>query len=146
MKNETIRYFPFAEGVPYFIRNGRYIIPRLDADNWKRAFAGKAAVLSLDGGFIENIFALSFFEALSHMCPAQKLEWCGNPFYKEACEFQGLAKPTDRISSDDLRRYPVCLLRWERPPPADPVPYSARGAHQIFLLFSLIIDKRFLPL
>lgn len=110
MANETIRYFPFAEGLPYFIRNGRSVIPRMDADNWRKAFVGKTAVLSLEGGFIENIFTLSFFEALSQIIPGQKMEWCGDPFYKEACELQGLAKPTERISTEDLRRYPVPLF------------------------------------
>ena len=110
MHNETIRYFPFAEGVPYHILNGRYIIPKMDAQNWHRIFENKTPVLCLNGGFIENLFALSYFEVLNYFYPGKKLEWCGNPVYKKMNELQGLATSTNRISYEDLVGYPVPMF------------------------------------
>lgn len=110
MRTEVIRYFPFSEGLPYHLKNGKYIIPKMDLDNWYKAFEKKIAVLCLGGGFIENLFALSFFEVINYYFPGKKMEWCGNLLYKDLNKFQGLAKESTRINSDDLIHYPVPLF------------------------------------
>jgi hypothetical protein len=103
----NIKYFPFAEGVPYKVKNKHYILPEMDVENWKRIFSDKTPVLVLNGGFIENLFSLSFFEVMNYLYPLKEMEWCGDNRFVELVKYQGLAKVTNRISLDRLIGYPV---------------------------------------
>jgi hypothetical protein len=101
------KIFPFAEGVPYTLGNSKFIIPELNSDRWHYLFRDRISSLCLQGGFIENLFSLSYFEALNTIYSRHKMEWCGNSLFKKLNDLQGLAKSSKRISSSVLYQYPV---------------------------------------
>jgi hypothetical protein len=103
----NIKYFPFAEGIPYKVKNKHYILPEIDTRNWSRIFSDRIATLVLNGGFIENLFSLSFFEVMNYLYPNKKMEWCGDNRFSDLVRYQSLAKVTNRISPDKLIGYPV---------------------------------------
>jgi len=106
----NIKYFPFAEGVPYKVKNRHYILPEMDTGNWNRIFSDKIPTLVLNGGFIENLFSLSFFEVMNYLYPLKKMEWCGDNRFAELVKYQGLAEVTNRISPDKIVGYPVPIF------------------------------------
>jgi len=104
---QSTKIFPFAEGVPYTLGNHKFIIPEMNSDRWNHLFRDKTGVLCLNGGFIENLFSLSYFEALNTIYSRYPMEWCGNSLFKKLNDIQGLAKPTKRISASVLHQYTV---------------------------------------
>lgn len=109
LKDEII-YFPFASEVPFHLRGRNYIIPKMDADNWNKIFKDKRIVLCLDGGFIENLFTLSYFEVLRYFIKDPKLEWCGSEFYGDISRIYGSSISDFKISKDILKKYPTPIF------------------------------------
>ncbi len=107
----TKRYFPFAKGIPYEMKNGIYIEPRLDFNNWHQAFENKKAIIICHKGFLENLFTTSVLEAVKSINPSQAVEWMVNPFFKRVWSLNGLGKESDHVIDEELlTKYPVPLF------------------------------------
>jgi len=109
--NENTHFFPFAKGIPYKVKNGMYVAPRLDFQYWKEAFENKKAVIICNNGFLENLIATTIAESLREIRPNQEIEWMVNPFYKKLWSINGLGKESAfYIDAEKLKKYPVPLF------------------------------------
>src|SRR3990167_86537 len=105
------KYFPFAPGVPWKIKNGKYIVPALSMDAWHRALHGKEIVVVAYGGFIESFVSLCFLEIVNYLSPGKKLFWLGNNRFASLVEVNGLAQICESdVSKETFANYPVPLF------------------------------------
>jgi hypothetical protein len=74
------KFFPFSPGIPWNIRNGKYIVPEIDREVWDLVLKDKDIVVTCFGGVLESFFSLAYLEFLSEIYPDKKLNWLG---YKE---------------------------------------------------------------
>jgi len=106
----STRYFPFSPGVPWQIKNGKYVIPELPVSCFVDILQGRDAVVSGFGGLAESFYSLSILEAINRETPGSKLFWCGDEVYHYLIELNGLAKPFDQITQSDLDRFPTPIF------------------------------------
>jgi len=106
----STKYFPFAPGIPYQIKNGRYVLPRMDSDYWFKATKAEEIVVSAYGGFFESLFSLSIFELLNKLLPGKKLYWSGNKVFNQLVYLNGLGTVRTFIEPDKLIKYPVPIF------------------------------------
>lgn len=110
MKDQII-YFPFAPGLPYKVRRGRYIIPKIDADSWNRIFHNRQVIILSHGGFFETLFSFSMVEAISQLKIKQKIKWFGNDSFDQIRQINGLAKKSDlEIEPEVFSKFPVPIF------------------------------------
>lgn len=105
------KLFPFSPGIPWTVKNNKYILPSVDAKIWQRALGGKDFVISCYGGFLESFFSLSYCEAIAATDPFREIMWMGNPTFEPLVSMQGIAKvaPFD-LGVDVLEKYPVPIF------------------------------------
>jgi len=107
-KRVSIKYFPFAPGIPWKLYRGKYVIPEIVKESWDLATADRDAVILAHGGLLESFFSLSMAEALNKIEPNKRLLWAGNEAFKAIPTMNGLAK---LMSIPDIReKYPVPLF------------------------------------
>jgi hypothetical protein len=110
-KNTSIQYFPFAPEIPWHIKNGRYIIPKLDVNSWNKAVLDRNIVVVGFGGLFESFFSLSILEALNIRVPKKKLFWCGDPRFNYLVQANGLASLYyGPINEDTIAEYTTPLF------------------------------------
>lgn len=107
----SIKHFPFSPGIPWTMRNGRYVEPRLDPDLWSRAMANKSVITVIAyNGLIESFFSLSILEAFSSNY-YRKLFWLGDKRFEELVNYHQLAKISESsLVRRNLARFPVPLF------------------------------------
>lgn len=110
MRSKKTLFFPFSPGVPWKIKNGKYVIPELPVSCFVDILKTRDAVLSAFGGFAESFYSLSILEAINYTAPGTKLFWCGDSKYHHLLEVNGLAKPFSGITQFDLDRFPVPIF------------------------------------
>jgi len=105
------KLFPFSPGIPWTVKNNKYILPNVDAKIWQRALGGKDFIISCYGGFLESFFSLSYCEAIAATDPFREIMWMGNPTFEPLVSMQGIAKvaPFD-LGSDIVDKYPVPIF------------------------------------
>lgn len=109
--NETIRYFPFSPGIPWKVKNGRYVVPHLSSDAWVRATKSRDIILLANGGLVESFVSLSLFEILNYASTTSKLMWAGNRQFESLVRLNGLASVCPiSFSNDIIQKYPVPLF------------------------------------
>jgi len=106
----NIKYFPFAPGLPYQIKNGKYIIPQMDNNHWFKAVAGEEVVVTAYGGLFESLFSLSIFELINKRLPGKKMYWSGNEEFNQLSYLNGLGQARHFIDQDKLVKYPVPIF------------------------------------
>ena len=92
MKSNKIIYFPFAPGVPWQLKNNRYIIPTMVGTVWERIISDKNLTMIGFGGLFESYFALSILEFLNISNPSASLYWIGDKRFNYMVHRNGLAK------------------------------------------------------
>ena len=107
----NIKYFPFSPGIAWKVKNGKYIIPKLDQISWNRALENREVVLVCHGGLFESFFSLSILEALNSIRPDKKLYWCGDSRFDLIYSLNNLAKKSlINIDEETLENYPTPLF------------------------------------
>lgn len=107
-----IRYFPFAPGVPWKLRGGRYVVPEINAYAWNHALKDRDVVVALGhGGLFEAFASLSIMETVNCLSPGKTIYWAGNPKFNQLVRLNGLARlaPFD-LPQELLDNYPVPLF------------------------------------
>jgi len=107
MKSSSVRYFPFSPGIPWQVKNGKYVQPEVSGAVLRSLLKDKEIVVSAFGGLLESFFSLSILEIVNYMLPGSDLLWCGNSEYYSLVKQNGLAKTFDRIDQSVLDRFPV---------------------------------------
>lgn len=107
---QSIKYFPFAPGIPWKVKNGKYVVPELPSEAWRHALHGRDAVVVAYGGLIESFVSLSYLEILNYTMPSVKLHWCGNLKFKPLISINGLGSFEETNIKDIVSNYPVPLF------------------------------------
>lgn len=111
MKSYSVRYFPFSAGIPWSIRNGLYVEPKISSDTWHSVLADKQPVVVAYGGLFESFWSLSICEAFNIIEPHRRLFWAGNDQFEPLLALNGLAKPfPEHMDPGILLRFPVPLF------------------------------------
>lgn len=110
MSKKCLKFFPFSIGIPWELKNGRYIVPKLSNNILYSALKDKDIVVSAFGGFLESFFSMTILEKMNYMMPSANLFWCGNKEYYDLIDTNGLAKSFDSITVEDLGRFPTPIF------------------------------------
>ena len=105
---DSVKYFPFAPGIPWKIKGGRYVVPQIDQQVWNSVLANKDLVVMAYGGLLESFCSLAIVEALTQIEPSKPLFWTGNEPFRSLVQSQGLAR--NRNIEDLSENYPVPLF------------------------------------
>lgn len=109
MSKKTL-FFPFSPGVPWQIKNGKYVIPELPVSCFSDILESRDAIVSGFGGLAESFYSLAILETINRIAPGSKLFWCGDEKYHHLVELNGLAKTFDKVSQSDLDRFPTPIF------------------------------------
>ena len=110
-KKYRARFFPFSPGIPWKVKNGKYIIPEIDFETWHKVLDGREIIIVAFGGLLESFFSLCAAEALVSFDSSHKIYWLGNPEYSFFVRAQGLCKISSvKLTQEMLRQYPVPLF------------------------------------
>ena len=101
------KYFPFSPGVPWTIKNSKYILPQMTESIFYNKLKGKDIIVACFGGLIESYLSLTILETINYMMPGNKLFWCGNGEFHSLIKRNGLAKFFSGINSETLDRFPT---------------------------------------
>lgn len=108
MKSWTeTRIFPFCPGVTWKLLNGRYILPKINANAWSEIVRNKTAVVCAFSGLIESLFSFSILELLNQTYPSMPLYWAGDPKYRCLLEMNSLGRFYPDITQATLDRFPL---------------------------------------
>ncbi len=105
-----IRYFPFSPGIGWKIKNGKYIIPEINLDVWKKIVHGKKITVVAHGGLLESYFSLCYLEILNYLVPSNKIHWCGNIFFNPLVHLNGIATVNINCPQSILSKYPTPIF------------------------------------
>lgn len=105
------RYFPFAPGIPWAVRAGRWVEPTLQHDVWHGVLDGRDAVVVCHGGLIESYFSLTYLEMLNCLAPDKKIYWSGDKQFNRLIWMNGLGNmnPTE-FTKKMVSSYPLPLF------------------------------------
>lgn len=106
----STRYFPFSPGIGWKIKSGKYVVPEVHLDVWKKIIKNKSITVVCYGGLFESYLSLSYLEMLNYITPKNKLFWCGNDEFSSLVSLNGLAQLTDNCPPHSLRNYPVPIF------------------------------------
>lgn len=102
------KIFPFAPGIVWELKNGKYIIPNIDKNTWSTALKDRDLVVLCYGGLIESFFSLSVVEALLRLESSKKVFWAGDKRFYDLVKFYG---KTEITSCENIsHKYPVPLF------------------------------------
>jgi hypothetical protein len=104
------RYFPFSPGIPWPIKNSKYVIPNVNADILYNVVKDKRATVSAFGGLLESYYSLSILEMINYYIPGTDMFWSGNEEYKTLMMLNGLGKYSKEVNEKLLQRFPVPLF------------------------------------
>jgi len=106
----SIKYFPFAPGIPWEIKYGKYISPKVSGSIIRSLLSDKDIVVVAYGGLLESFFSLSILETMNYMLPGNNLFWCGNSEFYPLVKYNGLAKTTSIMDQKTLRCFPTPIF------------------------------------
>lgn len=117
MTNRTKKYdynrytkvlLPFSPGIPWTIKNKKYIVPEINSKIWNRVFEGYDFIITCYGGLLESFFSLSFVEAISKIEPYRNITWMGKKEFEPIVQANSLCKINKfNLGSDVLKDYPA---------------------------------------
>lgn len=110
MKDFSIKYFPWAAGLPWKVKRGKYVLPEIPVTLLHSILTEKQLVVCAFGGFLESFYSLSVLEALNVEFPSHKLYWSGNDSYHTLLGANGLALPFAEIDQKDINRFPTPIF------------------------------------
>ena len=61
----STKYFPFSPGIPWKIKNNKYVVPEITTDTWKDTLKDRDIVILSHGGLLESFFSLYFVAAIN---------------------------------------------------------------------------------
>jgi hypothetical protein len=104
--------FPFAPGIVWKLKHGKYVLPELTLASWKTALTKKQATIVLppDAGLLEAFYSFSLLEALNQVEPQVQLSWAGPNRYHSLVQVNGLAQPINPLNQSLLRQFPTPLF------------------------------------
>jgi hypothetical protein len=105
-----IKYFPFSPGIGWKIKNGKYVVPEINLDVWKKIVDDKKITIVAYGGFLESYFSLCYLEILNYLIPNNKIQWCGNTFFNTLVHLNGIATININCPQSLLSRYPTPIF------------------------------------
>ena len=103
-----IKYFPFAPGIPWRLKNG-YIVPKIDGNVWEYALDKRDIVVVCFGGLFESFLSLSYLEVFNFYYPNKKLFWAGYSKYYSLVKWNGLASTID-LDDKIGDKYPIPIF------------------------------------
>ncbi len=106
----STKFFPWSPGIPWRIKNGKYVLPELPATAFHSALKGKDIVVCSFGGFLEAFYSMSILEILNYEMPGAKIKWCGDKEYHSLIKANGIAKTVGLISKADVERFPTPIF------------------------------------
>lgn len=108
----STKFFPFSPGIPWTIKNNKYVVPKIDIDVWRKVLADRLdTTVIAHGGLLESFFSLALIEAVNGFDHKRRIEWLGCTEYNSLVRFQGLAfVSSSKLTADDAVRYPVPLF------------------------------------
>lgn len=109
-KGYSIKIFPWAPGLPWKVKYGKFVVPELPLELLGEQVKGKELVVCAFGGFLESFYSLSILELLNYHFSQEKLFWAGYDNYVSMVEAQGLAKFFSDISNKDCHRFPTPIF------------------------------------
>lgn len=106
------KIFPFAPGIPWTIKNERYVVPKIDEKTWNSALKDKNFVITCFGGFLESFFSFSYFESIYKIEPHRYISWCGYSDFKPLCKLYGTKffDSENKIDYSIKERYPAPIF------------------------------------
>lgn len=104
-----ITYFPFLPGVPLHV-SGNIIKRELDSNSWNKLLTERNPIITCFGGLFESYLSLSFAEALNRFYPSKQLYLNIDQKFNKLIELNNIAKPTQLISKDLIKKYPFPLF------------------------------------
>lgn len=105
------KVFPFAPGILWKIKNGKYIMPEMDFEVFHKVIKGKDIVVMCFGGIFESYFSLSIVEHLQALNLENKLYWKGSDMFNSLPLIQGIAKIFPyNFTKKLLNKYPAPLF------------------------------------
>ena len=104
------QYFPFAPGVPYQVKNGRYVLPELSQEHWQKALSKKEVVITAHAGLFESLLSCSVLEVINKLLPGKTLHWIGEDDFSQIYYLNGLATRSYLIDKEQISQYPVPLF------------------------------------
>ena len=109
MKSRISRkIFPFAPGIAWKIRNGKYVVPEIDGGTWSAVLENRDLVILAHGGLLEAFLSFAIVEALGRVEPSKRLFWAGPEAFKGVVEAHGKAQYFE--APDIGSKYPVPLF------------------------------------
>lgn len=107
---DKIIYLPFAPGIPWRLRRGKYVVPEMAAPLWRDCLNNKKATVVCFGGLIETYFSFSILESINYLSPNLKLSWAGPEKFKKLCEMHGLATYYPNFDGEILDNFPTPIF------------------------------------
>src|SRR5690554_6700310 len=101
MASFSIKNFPWAPGLSWKIKNGKYVVPELPFELFSKSLKNKDVVVCSFGGLVESFYSLSILELLNNNLIGNKLYWAGNSEYQNLLKLNGLAKYFNKITVQD---------------------------------------------
>ena len=105
-----VKYFPFSPGIGWKIKHGKYIIPEVNLDVWKKVVNDRKITVVAYGGLLESYFSLCYLEILNYLIPKNKIQWCGNNTFNSLVHLHGIASLTNNCPKEILSKYPTPIF------------------------------------
>lgn len=105
MHSETVKFFPFSPGIPWKIKNGKYVIPEVPSNHLSNLIDNKSLYVLNFGKAIESLFSLFFLETLKTLKPKQDIYWVGSKNFKSLVKSQGLSYYSEIVDESVLKRF-----------------------------------------
>ena len=107
----AIKYFPFAPGIPWKLRAGSFLIPKVNGGILSKNINNKEIVVAAFGGLIESFLSISILETYNYLMPGSKKYWAGNDQFKILVGHNGIANGFfDDLTEETLKKFPVPLF------------------------------------
>jgi len=107
----STKFFPFAPGIPWKIKNSKWVVPEIDHEIWRKAVSERDVVVCAHGGLFESLMSLSFIEALKINNTSFGVQWLGHAGYQPLVRAQGLARICEvKLEKEQLSQFPVPLF------------------------------------
>jgi len=105
MLSKSVKFFPFSPGIPWKLKNGKYVQPEVPSNHLSNLINEKSLVVLSFGGIVEAVFSLFFIETLKTLKPKQDIYWVGNKKFSPLVQAQGLGHYSDLVNENTLKRF-----------------------------------------
>jgi hypothetical protein len=104
----STKFFPFSAGIPWKIKNKKYLVPEMEKEIWDNVLLNKNLVVLAYGGLIESFFSLTIINAISKIELDRNIFWSGNKEYIHLINAHKVAMYRDTPNIG--HKYPVPLF------------------------------------